>query len=482
MKKRFISLLLMVSILLSTFSAGTALAQDDQLYLEDLLTNSLASEDLIVGDTYGIYPQSWYLSDMNKPISHAQLRVLMAGLRHKILKTDCVIDYEEVKFKLHEKMTVKEVLEAFYLLISSYDFEGDIGIVDGGNAVNYMKTHGIYKSKIDLSLKDVCSIEQACVIATRLITYIYDALDAASKGFLWEINSGENTVYLLGSIHVANYDIYPFSKKMLKAFDESDVLYVEVDLLGGIDELPNLLEQYGLYTDGTTLKDHVSEETYEKTINIFSMLGMSEEEIIMYKPWVIQYILAPLAAINNVDMEDVENLTLDASLGVDLKFLLDAYLKGKPVEELESYELQIKLLDSFSDQLDEYLLVNTLDSLLGISQENEALEANMLNQMLEYWHTGDVEGFMEVIAPILVQSELPFDLNEEDNEVLALMEEYYDKLLTQRDKVMAEKIDRLLKEEGGKTYFIVVGAAHYISNYSILDILKEKGYEINQIK
>ena len=181
-------------------------------------------------------------------------------------------------------------------------------------------------------------------------------------------------------------------------------------------------------------------------------------------------------------MEDVENLTLDASLGVDLKFLLDAYLKGKPVEELESYELQIKLLDSFSDQLDEYLLVNTLDSLLGISQENEALEANMLNQMLEYWHTGDVEGFMEVIAPILVQSELPFDLNEEDNEVLALMEEYYDKLLTQRDKVMAEKIDRLLKEEGGKTYFIVVGAAHYISNYSILDILKEKGYEINQIK
>ena len=86
MKKRFISLLLMVSILLSTFSAGTALAQDDQLYLEDLLTNSLASEDLIVGDTYGIYPQSWYLSDMNKPISHAQLRALMAGLRHKILK------------------------------------------------------------------------------------------------------------------------------------------------------------------------------------------------------------------------------------------------------------------------------------------------------------------------------------------------------------------------------------------------------------
>ena len=76
--------------------------------------------------------------------------------------------------------------------------------------------------------------------------------------------------------------IYPFSKKMLKAFDESDVLYVEVDLLGGIDELPNLLEQYGLYTDGTTLKDHVSKRPM-KRLSIYFPCGMSEEEH-MYKP------------------------------------------------------------------------------------------------------------------------------------------------------------------------------------------------------
>jgi len=65
---------------------------------------------------------------------------------------------------------------------------------------------------------------------------------------------------------------------------------------------------------------------------------------------------------------------------------------------------------------------------------------------------------------------------------LTLLEEYYYKVFTERDRKMAEKIDRFLKGEGNTTYFVVVGSGHYISDYSVIDILKEKGYEINQIK
>jgi len=38
---------------------------------------------------------------------------------------------------------------------------------------------------------------------------------------------------------------------------------------------------------------------------------------------------------------------------------------------------------------------------------------------------------------------------------------------------MAHIIDDLLKSEGSTTYFIMVGAGHYISDYSVLEILKE---------
>ena len=65
-----------------------------------------------------------------------------------------------------------------------------------------------------------------------------------------------------------------------------------------------------------------------------------------------------------------------------------------------------------------------------------------------------------------------------------LTSEYRDKLLTQRDNKMAEKIKGYLQDESGKTYLIIVGAGHYISpTYNgVVDQLEKSGYTITQIK
>lgn len=60
--------------------------------------------------------------------------------------------------------------------------------------------------------------------------------------------------------------------------------------------------------------------------------------------------------------------------------------------------------------------------------------------------------------------------------------EYKDKFYTQRDQGMADYIDTLLKSEGSSTYFVIVGDGHYTSDYSVLEMLSKKGYEINRIK
>lgn len=484
MKKRLLSLLLVMTIVLSVLVPGTAMAEENSSQAAQQSYSTWAFEDLVVGDTYGIYPQSWYLSGMQKPITNGQIRVLMSGLRSKILNTDCVIGYDDdVKYNIQNNMTVKDVLEVLYTLISSYEFDGDIGMVAGESAVDYMAKSGVFTGKEGgLTLKDICTVEQACVIATRLVTYLYDVLDAASKGFLWEINSGENTVYLLGSIHIANYDIYPFSNKLLKAFAESDVLGVELDLLGSSNDGNMLLVQYGTYTDGTTLKDHVSEDTYEKTIKVASIYGYSEEIISMFKPWAIFIMFSAYA---NTATGSIEEASTAVSLGIDMKFIIDAYLMGKPIVELEGYELQLSVLNSFSDELAEYLLLITMDALIDIMEGNEDVAGNeAIETALDYWHRGDVEGFMEELAPSLRESEFPNidELNDEEKEILVLIEEYYQKLFLERDIAMAEKIDEFLQGEGSTTYFVVVGSGHYISDYSVLDMLIEKGYEINQIK
>lgn len=473
MKKRIFSLLLV--LLLTVFPTCSAFAQNEAL---EQSFSEWALEDLIVGDTYNIYPLSWYERDMRAPISNSQLRVLMAGVRSKLHDTDSVIDHDKLRYSLSDKMTVEKVLDSLYMLITEFEFSSDIAINDDTKALDYMTKYNIYTAK-DLALQDICSIEQACVFATRLITHLYDALDASSKGFLWEIESGENKVYLLGSVHLANYDIYPFSNKMLEAFAESDVLGVEINVLDESADVTGLYMQYGMYMDGTSLIDHVSEETYIKVMQIGEAFGLGEETLAYFKPWVLFNTFASLA---NTSTSTIEEAALSSQLGIDMKFLIDAYFTNKTIIELESFELQMKMLDSFSDELEELLLVSTLDSIIDNWNGVKVSEDNTMDVILDYWHEGDVEGFMENIAPILVASETSNIEDDEDVEIAALLEEYYNKMLTERDRGMAEKIDGFLKAEGSATYFVVVGTSHYISDYSIIDILEEMGYEINQIK
>ncbi|HBS46997.1 MAG TPA: polysaccharide biosynthesis protein GumN, partial [Paenibacillus sp.] len=45
--------------------------------------------------------------------------------------------------------------------------------------------------------------------AQRTITFVANNKATGSTGFLWKVENNGNTVYLLGSIHVANDKMYP---------------------------------------------------------------------------------------------------------------------------------------------------------------------------------------------------------------------------------------------------------------------------------
>ncbi|MHB8128703.1 MAG: hypothetical protein ACYDEX_06885, partial [Mobilitalea sp.] len=216
MKKRIISLLLMLVMcvtLVSTSQVRETQAAETEAFV---VANTWAIPDLMYGETYGIYPVAWNEKGFTGTITQGKLRVLLAGIRNKIIDTNCATEIGSAKPVLDNSLTVKEVLNACYLLLTNYKYTADLGLDNKLTPVEYMKQAGIYTgANGEQALKDICSIEQALVMATRTVTFVYDTLDAASKGFLWEVKSGENTVYLLGSIHVASYSIYPFSSTML---------------------------------------------------------------------------------------------------------------------------------------------------------------------------------------------------------------------------------------------------------------------------
>lgn len=488
MKKRIISMTLVLTLLsiMTPYSVISAAKKDDIQQMDaqeqsfdqesrpEIAFSEWALGDLLIGDTYGVYPMSWYETSMIKPIRLAQVKVLLSGLRNKLIQTDCVKgSLNKTLFVKNDKITVEDVIEAIYSEVLSFDYTKDVEF--STDAVTFMTKRGIYTGKNgEQGLNDVCTIEQACVLATRTVTYMNYILNSGSKGFFWEVSNGDNKVYLLGSIHLAEYQIYPFGNKIWEAFHSSDALVCEADILKS--SASDHLAELAVYQDGTTLKDHLSQDLYDLTIETLKKLNLPVPQLVYYKPWFIWNLLSALSTVQNAN-----EAATAVSLGIDRTLITSAYIYGKPVLEIEGSKMQYTVMDNFSSELQEYLLsqqIKEYQSLLA-GEVKKSKETNNLKSLLEYWKKGDIDKFKEIYN---IKDEMGSSFgNELTKQEKAFYDEFYDALLTKRDKGMANYIDNLLINGNGKTYFVVVGSGHYISDNNVLDILIEKGYVLKRI-
>ena len=287
------------------------------------------------------------------------------------------------------------------------------------------------------------------VIFSLLLNFIpVQAVEAQQRNnFLWSVRSKTATVYLLGSVHFLKQESYPLNQAIETAFDRSSALVVEANVNDpGKADLANLLNR-AVYVDGVTLDKRISPETYQLAEKEAEKLGLPMELIQRQRPWYLAMTFEGL---------ELMRLGFDPKYGVDVHFLAKAANKKKIVE-LESLEEQINMLSGFSDSDQELLLLYTLKDLNMLSREIE--------NIVTAWTAGDAKG----IESILTRS-----LREEPR--LAPM---LKKLVDDRNVKMVSKIEGYLK--AGQTCFVVMGAGHLVGNKGIINMLKERGYLIQQL-
>ncbi|WP_433938331.1 TraB/GumN family protein [Paenibacillus lautus] len=294
---------------------------------------------------------------------------------------------------------------------------------------------------------DAAGYEVKWNAATRTVLLVSKATETAQtggRGFMWEVESNGNTVYLVGSMHIADDSFYPLRPEFEEAFAEADYLGVEVDVSKAADEAQQqLIMDMGMYKDGTTLKDHVSSETYAKLGKILTESGMKPNALDVFKPWVVETTISSLKAVK---------AGYEAAAGIDLYFVQKAIERKIPVIELESYELQLGMFNGFSKELQE--------KNLNIALDNFDVLDDGVEQLAEMWKTGNDEALLEFTNSMAVD------------------EEYNKAMLIDRNIGMAEKIDGYLKNDKKEEYFIVVGAAHYLGEHGIVKLLEDKGYTV----
>jgi hypothetical protein len=242
-------------------------------------------------------------------------------------------------------------------------------------------------------------------------------------------------------------EIYPLNRVIEDAFQRSDVLAIEANVndVIGIDVQKILVAAF--YNGEDSLERHISAETLDRVKREFERLGMPSWLITRQKPWFLALTLTSLKLVQS---------GMDPAYGIDVHFLSKAQ-GTKKIRELESVDYQIGLLSGFSDSEQEAFLRYTLNDL-------SALEKN-IDLLLKSWKTGDVRG-MESLIEQGIQG---------DSAAAAL----YEKLIFERNRNMVRKIEDFLKAE--ETYFVVVGAGHLVGAKGIIELLKQRGYTVEQL-
>jgi uncharacterized protein YbaP (TraB family) len=277
------------------------------------------------------------------------------------------------------------------------------------------------------------------------------AAEAGQKLFCWKVTGPEGgAVYLLGTIHVGRAEFYPLPAVIENSFKAADTLVTETDLTEpqGSSRLLKLLLEKGTYPRGDSVENHIGAETRAHLAHYVATSKELGSDYTHLKPWFLSIAIAIVEA---------KRAGLNTNEGIDRHFVDQATAMKKPIGTLETSEFQLELMNSFSDELQDQLL---LAALLDTEKKPE-----VMGQLLQAWKSGDAERLHETTTRYL-----------RDYPVLKPL---FEKMFDQRNDAMTQKIEAFLKTP--KTVFVAVGAGHLTGERGILAQLRAKNYEIEQL-
>ena len=263
------------------------------------------------------------------------------------------------------------------------------------------------------------------------------------KCFMWSVEHGSTTVYLLGSIHVLKEDAYPLPQAIDRAFGDSEVVVFEVDLDDMSAAAIKMLAAGTLEGD-ETLEEVVGPTMWLQVSEHLESAGLQPAAFQRMKPW--------MAAVSLAAFE-LARAGYTPGAGLDTRLNARAKAAGKERLALETVDFQVGI---FTD-LDP---VQSVDFLRYTLRDLDAV-IPLLDELAASWRNGDVE-------PV---EELLLDGFEDSPQLFA-------KLVTKRNRSWLGQVEELIA--GDRNALVVVGALHLVGDGGLVALLRERGYTVEQ--
>ena len=251
------------------------------------------------------------------------------------------------------------------------------------------------------------------------------------------------TVYLLGSVHLLSPEAGKLPRVVDSIFNRSKTVAFETR----IDSLQmRAFELFAKasYPKGKTLHSEFSPAGVARLDTLLNAYGIPAEQVDGYKPWFVSLLFTQLV---------MKRANFSTQYGVDAQLNARAHETGKTMIGLEPVDAQLGLFDNISPADQERMVLQSVgpDS-----------SAHMLMEIKDAWQTGDAAALDRLLNRGLKDSPSLFAA-----------------LVTNRNTSWMPKIEGLLHEPDDA--LVVVGAAHLVGRQGVVEMLRAKGYTVQQM-
>lgn len=269
---------------------------------------------------------------------------------------------------------------------------------------------------------------------------------ASAESSVWKVQKGKSIIYLGGTCHLLRDTDFPLPPEFDKAYKASEVVVFETDIGKFQDPvLQQMLLSKAVYTDGSTIDNHLTARTYEELRAYCEANGIPLDALRQFKPSMLM-----------VTLTVMELMKLGVTQqGVD-KFIYERANKDKKiVGGLETADEQLNYIISMADGVEDEFVAYSIRDMKALKQNYDIL--------VNAWRMGDVEK-LDALMVAEIKTRLP---------------KLYKKLITDRNGNWLPLIEAYQKTP--RTEFILVGVAHLVGPEGIIETLKKKGYKVDKI-
>ena len=271
--------------------------------------------------------------------------------------------------------------------------------------------------------------------------------DARDRHTLWTVEGEHNTVYLLGSIHVLRAGDEGLPAAAEDAYDDAEQLVMEIDLddvaAGDPAALLGAMQRMALLPEGDSLREVLGAD-FDAINERARGAGLDLALLDRFAPWFVAVTLLQL---------ELAKRGFSPELGVEQMLATRAVADGKPIQGLETAEQQFAVLAGLPMPMQKRFLVMTLEDAAGLDAE--------IDELMQAWREGDSDALARL-------------LSEEFDE----FPELYKPLTEDRNRAWLGQLVELLDDRDD--YLVVVGALHLVGRNSVVDLLRQRGYEVTQ--